>query len=165
MLSVSGCVDIYGARGILGGKAPTAPAGYHERLKAQVSHMFDSNGTDPGSWTFSGSDSGVVKKGTRWLSIYIQVTILEYGVVDGISKLLGITLPRIDPYVHVQVRGADGSMQWDKTYNSSTQPPETITLLSPLDGLWSIHVDAVGFGFPKYASDSFKVMMSVNEPG
>ena len=165
VLSVSGCIDIYGARGIFGGKQPPAPVVYRERLKADVSHDFDTNPVDPGSWTFSGSDSGVVKKGTRWLSLLVQVTMVDLAILESISKLLNISIPIFERYVHVQVKGADGSAQWDTTYYNSTNPPDSITLMTPLDGPWSIHVDAVGYGFPKYAADSFKVMMSVNEPG
>jgi len=164
VLSVSGCVDIYGARGVLGGKEPPAPIVYRERLKAQLTRTFDTNVSDPGSWNYAASDSAVVKKGTEWLTILVQVTILEYGIIDNISKLLCITLPNIDRYVHVQVKGADGSLQWDKIYKNSVAPPESITLQSPLDGPWSLHVDAVGFGAPKYGADSFNVMMTVSEP-
>jgi len=157
VLSTSGCVDIYGARGIFGGKLPPKPVVYKERLKAQVGHEFKTNAMDPGSWTFSGSDSATIKKGTQWLAIFIQVTIKTTGVDLGI--------PLFDRYVHVQVRGADGSMQWDSTYYNSISP-ETITLQSPLDGPWSIHVDATGYGAPDFGwADSFMVMMSVREPG
>jgi hypothetical protein len=157
MLSVSGCVDIYGARGIFGGKAPPAPVVYRERLKAEVSHDFETKVVDPGSWTFSGSDSAVVKKGTRWLSILIEITMLDTGAMP-------IDIPLLKRYVHVQVSGADGSMQWDSTNYITTH--DSATLQSPLDGPWSIHVDAVGYGIPDYGiADSFKVMMSVSEPG
>jgi len=157
VLSVSGCIDIYGARGIFGGKQPPAPVVYRERLKADVRHDFETKVLDPGSWTFSGSDSGMVKKGTQWLGILIEVTMIDTG-------LFNISLPLLDRYVHVQVSGADGSMQWDSTYFNTSHDGGTFK--SPLDGPWAIHVDAVGYGLPEYGiADSFKVMMSVNEPG
>ena len=160
VMSTSGCVDIYGARGIFGGKEPPAPVVYKERLKAQVSHEFDTDPVDPGSWTFSGSDTATVKKGTQWLTISIQVTMIDIGSLN-----ITLPFPTFERYVHVQVRGADGSIQHDNTYYVST-PPETLTLMSPIDGPWSIHADATGYGRAALGvADSFKVMMSVREPG
>jgi len=159
VLSASGCVDIYGARGVFGGNAPAGPVVYRERLKAQVEHVFDTNIVDPGTWNFVGSEAGVVKKGTQSLSVYIEVTIF---VID--PGILPITLP--ERYVHVQVSAADGSMWIDSRYVDSTNPPETITAMSPMDGPWAVHVDAVGGGIQSLGfADSFKVMMSVSEPG
>ena len=67
---------------------------------------------------------------------------------------------------NIQVKGADGSTQWDNTYHESTAPPETLTLMSPLDGPWSVHVDATGYGLPDSGlMDSFKVIIPAQEPG
>jgi hypothetical protein len=158
VLSTSGCVDIYGARGVFGGKTPPGPVVYREKLKAQVEHVFDTNIADPGTWNFAGSDSAVVKKGTRSLSINIDITIFTIPF-----DIPGYTLP--ERYVHVQVSGADGSMWIDARYVNSTTAPETITALNPLDGPWAVHVDAAGIGRQTAGlADTFKVMMSVNEP-
>jgi len=158
VLSASGCVDIFGAKGIFGGKEPSAPVVYRERLKAQVNHIFNTKLLDPGSWTFSGSDSAVLKKGTQWLSVLIEVTMLDFNIFC-------ISLPLLQRYVHVQISAADGSMQWDTTYFNTTTH-DGATLMSPIDGLWAVHVDAVGYGNETLGlADSFKVMMSVSEPG
>jgi len=156
VLSVSGCVDIYGARGVFGGKTPPEPVVYRERLKTQVEHVFDTEPLDPGTWNFVGSGAGVVKKRTRSLSVYIEVTIL----------IIPIPIPNFnipERYLRVQVSAADGSMWIDSRYVNTAQ--ETITAMNPIDGPWAVHVDAVGVGKETLGlADSFKVMMSVNEP-
>jgi len=156
VITVSGCVDIYGARGVFGGKAPAQPLRYKVREKAELAHVFDTAPTDPFTWSYAASASVLVKKHTQHLTIYVDLTLFT------IPYIPGLNIPLPERYLRVMVKAYDGTMWVDNRYVTTTH--ENITASSPIDGLWSISVQSTGFGVPALWQDQFKVMLSVKEP-
>jgi len=155
-LSVSGCVDIYGARSVFGGKVPPAPLHFKTRNKANIYHAFETKDTN--SISFTASCSTTVKKHAEWLEVYVKVTL---AVIPVPLPDLPFTIP--ERYVRVQVKTADGSQWMDSRYVGSDQ--DNLTALNPIDGPWSITVEAVGVGFPALSyQDSLRVMLTDREP-
>lgn len=155
VLTVSGCVDIYGARGVFGGKAPAQPLRYKVREKAELGHAFDTNLTDPTTWSYTASASALVKRHTQFLKVYIDLTIFTTPI-----PIPNVTLP--ERYLRVMVKAWDGTVWVDARYVTTTR--EAFTASSPIDGLWSVSVQSVGIGFPRIVQDQFKVMLTVKEP-
>ncbi len=161
LLATSGCVDIYGLREILG-KEPQSPKPvYRERNKVLIQHAFDTRPFDPGTWSHSASQQAFIKRGTEWLTVYIDLTIIDFNI-------LPVDLPNITDYfqryLRVEVIKSDGTSWLDLSYCATTH--ENITAMGPMDGPWSVRVDAAGLGNATIGlQDNFKVMLTAREPG
>ena len=160
LLATSGCVDIYGARELFGGKAPAPKPVHRERNKVLISHAFDFKPLDPTSWSFAASQQALIKRGTEWMTVYMDLTIVDL-------NLLPFELPNITNYfkryLRVEVICSDGTSWIDQSYYATAH--ENITAMGPLDGPWTVRVEAAGLGNATLGlQDNFKVMMTVREP-
>jgi len=158
VLSASGCLDIYGARDVFGKKpAPGKPV-YKDRSKFSLAHNFETKITDPSSWNYAATCRTMVKKNTEWLKVVIQVTLMD---LPANFSQLPYKIP--ERYVRVEVKMADGSQWVDSRYMATAQ--ETVVATNPIDGPWSVYVEATGVGVAQLGyQDNFKVFLSVREP-
>jgi hypothetical protein len=161
VLASSGCVDIYGAKGVFSRTGTEGKTAMKDRTKVQIQHNFETTLTNlVGSTTFMPpAKSFRVKPGAEWLKIWMQLTLIP------IPSQLPIP-PNLIPqrYLHVKVVMADGTTWLDARYTISTL--ESVNASGPIDGPWSVSVDAVGVGLPQQAGyqDSLQVLITVREP-
>ncbi|MEM4729904.1 MAG: hypothetical protein QXH42_09140 [Thermoplasmata archaeon] len=161
LVAASGCVDIYGARELFGGKKPSPRPSYRERCKVLIAHAFNYKFADPTSWVYVASQQAFVKRDTEWLKVYIDVTIVDFNLLPiDISDITGY----FQRYLRVEVITSDGTSWLDQTYYATAH--ENITAMGPIDGPWTVRVEAGGLGNATLGlQDNFKVMLTVREPG
>jgi len=157
VLSVSGCVDIYGSKDLFGRRGPAGKPVFKTVTKADAQHSFETKLTDPASLNYNYVKSFKVKNGAEWLKVRMSLVLVAIPF-----SFPGIVIP--ERYIHVKVVMADGSIWVDARYTNSTQ--EEITALNPIDGPWSVTVDAVGVGKQQIAGyqDSVRVLITGFEP-
>ena len=156
VLSVSGCVDIYGSKDLFSRRGPATKPVFKTVTKAEAQHSFETNPTNPVSFSYNFVKPFKVKNGAAWLKVKIFLVIVLIPV-----DIPGFVLP--ERYLRVKVVMADGSIWVDARYTNSTQ--EDVTAMNPLDGPWSITVDAVGVGLAQFGyQDSLSVMITGREP-
>ncbi|MGQ9581951.1 MAG: hypothetical protein ACUVV6_00355 [Thermoplasmatota archaeon] len=161
LLATSGCVDIYGLREVLGKKTPASQPVYRERNKVLITHAFDTSLLDPGSWSYAASQQAFIKRGTEWLVVYIDLTIIDLDILP--FELPNIT-DYFQRYLRVEVIESDGTSWLDLSYSATAH--ENVTAMGPMDGPWSVRVEAAGLGNATLGlQDNFKVMLTVREPG
>jgi hypothetical protein len=155
-LSVSGCVDIYGSKDLFGRKGAPAKPVYKTVSKADAAHSFETNPTDPGSLSWSYTKPFKVKNGAEWLRVRITLVLIPIP-----AQIPGNLVP--ERYMSVKVIMADGSIWVDARYTNSTQ--EEVTALNPLDGPWSVTLNAAGVGSSRLGyQDSVQVLITGYEP-
>lgn len=156
VLSSSGCLDVYGAKGLFGAKPPAGKPVYKDRNKGVIFHNFETSVVDPTTWNYAATCRTNVKRDTEWFKVLIDVSILDIPF-----PIPNVTIP--ERYVRVEVKMADGTTWVDARYIKTTQ--EIITAINPIDGPWSVYVTATGLGFSSAGyQDSLKVMISMREP-
>ncbi|MBM4249357.1 MAG: hypothetical protein FJ149_07990 [Euryarchaeota archaeon] len=155
-VSMSGCVDIYGSKDLFSSRgAPAAPV-YKTVTKADASHGFETKPTDPGSFSYNFVKSFKVKKEAEWLKVKITLVLVTLP-----SQIPGDLVP--ERYLRVRVVMADGASWVDDRYTNTTQAESEAQ--SPLDGPWTLTVDAVGVGLAQAGyQDSVRVLITVREP-
>ena len=159
VLSASGCVDIYGARGVFSRTGTENTTAMKDRTKVQIQHYFETNSI--GSLTYApAAKTFHVKPGAEWLRILIHLTLIP--IPSQLQNLPGLVIP--PRYLHVKVVMADGTTWIDARYTNSTS--ESVNASGPIDGPWSVSVDAVGVGLPQQTGyqDNFQVLITVREP-
>ena len=155
-LSVSGCVDIYGSKDLFGRKGPASKPVYKTVSKAEASHDFETNPTDPASLNFDFQKPFKVRSGAEWLKIKVSLVLVPIP-----AQIPGNLVP--ERYMSVRVVMADGAVWVDARYTNSTL--EEITAMSPLDGPWSVAIKAVGVGLAQAGyQDSVLVLVTAFEP-
>ena len=155
-LSVSGCVDIYGSKDLFGRKGPASKPVYKTVSKAEASHDFETNPTDPASLSYNYVKPFKVKNGAQWLKIRLSLVLVPIP-----AQVPGNLVP--ERYMSAKVVMADGSVWVDARYTNSTE--EEVTALNPLDGPWSVTVNAAGVGSSRLGyQDSVQVLITGYEP-
>lgn len=155
-LSVSGCVDVYGSKDLFGRKGPPAKPVYKTVTKADASHDFETNPTDPATLNYNYVKAFKVKNGAQWLRVRISMVLVNLP-----ADIPGVIIP--ERYIRVKVVMADGSIWVEARYANSTQ--EEVTAQNPLDGPWSVTVDATGVGSARFGyQDSVRVLITGYEP-
>ncbi len=140
-LSVSGCVDIYGSKDLFSRRGPAAKPVFKTVTKAEASHDFETDLTDPTSLSYSYVLPFKVKNGAEWLKVKISLVLIPLP-----AQIPGDLVP--ERSLRVKVIMADGSIWVDARYTNSTQ--EEVTAQNPIDGPWSVTVDATGVGYSKF---------------
>jgi hypothetical protein len=154
--SVSGCIDIYGSKDLFSHRGPAAAPQYKTITKVDASHGFETKLTDPGSFSYSYAKSFKVKNGAEWLKVKITLVLVTIP-----SQIPGDLVP--ERYLRVRVVMADGASWVDDRYTNTTQAE--VEAQNPLDGPWSVTVDAVGVGVAQAGyQDSVRVLITAREP-
>jgi len=155
-LSVSGCVDIYGSKDLFSRRGPAARPVFKTITKAEASHAFETDPTDPASLNYNYVKPFKVKNGAEWLKVRISLVLVNIPF-----EIPNVVIP--ERYVHVKVVMADGSVWVDSRYTSSTL--EEVTAQNPIDGPWSVTVDSTGVGLSRLSlQDSVRVLITGYEP-
>ena len=156
VLSVSGCVDIFGAKDVFSRKGAAAKTVFKDKNKVNFEHLFETKLTNPESWSYSGSTSFKVRMGSPWLVFLLELTLIPIP-----AQIPSNLVP--ERFLHVKVIMADGAVWIDARYTNSTR--ETITAVNPIDGPWSVSIEAVGVGLSQRGyQDSVHVMVTAREP-
>lgn len=157
VLSASGCVDIYGSKDLFSRRGAAARPVFKTVTKFDAQHAFQTVFTDPGSLSYSFEKSFKVKNGAGWLKVRLSLVLIPVP-----SQIPGDLVP--ERYLNVRVVMADGSVWVDARYTNSTQ--DEVTAQNPIDGPWSVAVNALGFGWPQVAGyqDSLRVLITGYEP-
>ncbi len=155
-VSLSGCVDIYGSKGLFGRKGPVARPVFKTITKVDAQHSFETKPTDPASLNFDFQKPFKVRNGAGWLKVKISLVLLPIP-----AQVPGNLVP--GRYLSVKVVMADGSVWVDARYTNSTL--EEISAQNPLDGPWSVAIKAVGVGLAQAGyQDSLLVLITAFEP-
>ena len=156
VLSVSGCVDIYGSKDLFSRRGPAARPVFKTVTKAEARHSFETDPTNLGSLSYNYVKPFKVKNGAAWLKVRVSLVLIPIP-----SQIPGNLVP--ERYMHARVVMADGSVWVDVRYTNSTQ--DEVTAQNPIDGPWSVTVDATGVGLAQASyHDSLSVMMTGYEP-
>jgi hypothetical protein len=158
-LSVSGCVDIYGAKDTFSRRGPAARPVFKTVTKADASHEFETSPSNLASLSYSYIKAFKVKNGAEWLKVKISLVLAT--LPSSIPGLPGIVIP--ERSMAVKVIMADGSIWVDGFYTNSTK--DEVVAQNPLDGPWSVSVEATGVGVAMFGyQDSLQLLITAYEP-
>lgn len=152
---LSGCVHIELGKDVLGEREVETV--FKEQEKAVMKHYFQTEIFNPESYTYYGHNATEVPPETKWLKVYIKITL------EPLPADLPFTLPEdIRRFVHLTVQRGDGTewlnIEWTETNE------ETMTINTPLPGTWSFTIDAAGYGDDAVSyHDGFSIIVKTLE--
>ena len=154
--SLSGCVHVELGKDVLGERRGELVLA--EQEKAVMKHYFQTEIFNPESYTYYGHNATDVPLDTKWLKVYIKITL------EPLPADLPISLPEdIRRFVHLTVQRADGTEWLNIEWTETTE--DTITINTPLPGTWSFTIDAAGYGDDLVSyHDGFKIIVKTLEP-
>jgi hypothetical protein len=161
VLGNSGCLSIESVRDALLFRTEEPEVVLWKVTPPPVDVLWEANGLVPADM-FSSTETFKVKEGARWVKVTYTIDLPS--ALLGEQKILNYTI-YFEPEVTLRLRMPNNEIYWERNFTLSDS--NTFTIQSPGDGIWTLRIEARGYGgeaFGLEARDTLWVVVDLYEP-
>ena len=154
VLASSGCLSIDSVKDLLLLQREEPELVYWKVTPAPVNEYWEANSLFPPD-TYSTTATFKVKEGAKWIKVEHNIDLPSAIIGDQIPLNLSIVF---EPEVTLRLRMPNNEVYWER--NFTVTDIGTFTIQSPQSGIWTLRIEAKGYGLEAGQAD-FKDTLSV----
>ncbi|UCC93046.1 MAG: hypothetical protein JSW25_10385 [Thermoplasmata archaeon] len=161
VLASSGCLSVDAVRDLLLLQREDPEVVYWKVTPSPVDEFWEADSLFPAD-TYSTTATFKVKDGAKWIKVSHVIELPSAVIGDQLPLNLSIVF---EPEVTLRLRMPNNDIYWER--NFTTTDSGTITIPSPMSGIWTLRIEARGHGVEAGGAqyrDTLRVTVDLYEP-